>query len=65
LLDAVVNVKNLKTRCDALSAENETLKNLLREAINEDPKTECADNGTKCAFCFKGIEADGPPRGFM
>ena len=64
LLDAVVNIKNLKSQRDALSAENESLKSLLREAVTEEPKTECADNGTKCAFCFKEYRSEWPTKGF-
>ena len=40
------------------------LKALLLEAFNEEPKTECADNGTKCAFCFKEYRSEWPTKGF-
>jgi len=64
LLDAVVNVKNLQSRCAALAAENESLKLLLREAIKEEPKSECKENGTHCPFCFNPYRTDWPHKGF-
>ena len=49
---------------DSMAQRIVQLESLLREAVSEEPKTECADNGTKCAFCFREYRSGWPTKGF-
>ena len=49
---------------DPNNNRNKALEAMLREAVDDEPKSHCAENGTMCPFCFEQYKNEWPTKGF-